>query len=62
MVLIFCEVKNKQKKTATGIGHYVNRLVPKNDIKLLSNEYKTSKIDNITAWNNKKIIDTLETY
>ena len=25
----------KQAKTATGTGHYVNRLVPKNDIKLL---------------------------
>ena len=34
LVLIFCEVKNKQK-TATGTGHWVNRLVPKNDIKLL---------------------------
>ena len=34
LVLIFCEVKNKQK-TATGTGHYVNRLVPKNDINLL---------------------------
>jgi hypothetical protein len=34
LVLIFCEVKNKQK-IATGTGHYVNRLVPKNDIKLL---------------------------
>ena len=34
LVLIFCEVKNKQK-TATGTGHYVNRLVQKNDIKLL---------------------------
>ena len=34
LVGIFCEVKNKQK-TATGTGHYVNRLVPKNDIKLL---------------------------
>ena len=34
MVLIFCEVKNKQK-IATGTGHCVNRLVPKNDIKLL---------------------------
>ena len=30
----FLEVKNKQK-TATGVGHYVNRLVPKNDINLL---------------------------
>ena len=28
LVLIFCKVKNKQK-TTTGIGHYVNRLVPK---------------------------------
>ena len=37
LVLIFCE-KNKQK-IATGTGHYVNRLVPKNDIKLLVNEY-----------------------
>ena len=34
LVLIFYEVKNKQK-TATGTRHYVNRLVPKNDIKLL---------------------------
>ena len=25
----------KQAKTATGTRHYVNRLVPKNDIKLL---------------------------
>ena len=25
----------KKQKTATGTGHYVNRLVPKNDIKLL---------------------------
>src|SRR3990170_389668 len=33
LVLIFCDVKNKQK-TATGTGHYVNRLVPKNIIKL----------------------------
>ena len=32
LVLISCDVKNKQK-TATGTGHYVNRLVPKNDIK-----------------------------
>src|SRR3990170_3139827 len=55
LVLIFCEVKNKQKR-ATGTGHYVNRLVPKNDIKLLVNVYKTCKIDNITAWNNKKNI------
>ena len=34
LVLISCGVKNKQK-TTTGTGHYVNRLVPKNDIKLL---------------------------
>ena len=34
LVLIFCDVKNKQK-TTTSIGHYVNRLVPKNDIKLI---------------------------
>ena len=32
LVLISCDVKNKQK-TTTGTGHYVNRLVPKNDIK-----------------------------
>jgi hypothetical protein len=30
LVLIFCE-----EKSSTGTGHYVNRLVPKNDIKLL---------------------------
>ena len=34
LVLIFYEVKNK-RKIAIGTGHYVNRLVPKNDIKLL---------------------------
>ena len=34
LVLIFCDVKNKQK-IATGTRHWVNRLVPKNDIKLL---------------------------
>ena len=34
LVLISYEVKNKQK-TATGTRHYVNRLVPKYDIKLL---------------------------
>ena len=28
LILIFCDVKNKQK-TTTGTGHYVNRLVPK---------------------------------
>ena len=32
LVLIYCVVKNMQK-TATGTWHYVNRLVPKNDIK-----------------------------
>ena len=32
LVLISCDVKNMQK-TVTGTGHYVNRLVPKNDIK-----------------------------
>ena len=34
LVLIFCDVRNKQK-TTTGTGHYVNGLVPKNDLKLL---------------------------
>ena len=34
LILIFYDVKNKQK-TSTGTGHWVNRLVPKNDIKLL---------------------------
>ena len=33
LVPIFWEVKNKE--TATHSGHYVNRLVRKNDIKLL---------------------------
>ena len=32
LILISCDVKNMQKK-ATGTWHYVNRLVPKNDIK-----------------------------
>jgi hypothetical protein len=32
LVLISCDVKNMQK-LATGTWHYVNRLVPKNDIK-----------------------------
>ena len=45
----------KMKKIGTSIGHYVNRLVPKNDIKLLQDDYKTSKIDNITTWNNQKL-------
>ena len=34
LILISCDVKNKQK-IATGTGHWVNRSVPKNDIKLL---------------------------
>ena len=34
LILISCDVKNKQK-TTTGTRHWVNRLVPKNDIKLL---------------------------
>ena len=34
LIGIFCEVKTK-KKTATRTWDYVNRLVPKNDIKLL---------------------------
>ena len=60
-VAIFCKVKNKQK-TATGTVHYVNRLVPKNDKKLLVNEYKTSKSETLIGWTIIKIIDTLETY
>ena len=36
LILIFCDVKNKQKTaTALGTWHWVNRLVPKNDMKLL---------------------------
>ena len=54
LVLISCNVKNIQK-TTTGTWHYVNRLVPKNDMKLLLNDCKTSKNDNITAWNDKKL-------
>ena len=34
LILISCDVKNMQE-TSTGTWHYVNRLVPKNDIKLL---------------------------
>ena len=34
LVLISCEVK-KEQKTTTGTGHYVNKLVLENDIKLL---------------------------
>ena len=54
MLLIFYNVKNKQK-TTTGTGHWVNRLVPKNYIKLLENDCKTSKNGNITAWNYQKL-------
>ena len=32
LILISCDVKNMDK-TTTGTWHYVNRLVPKNDIK-----------------------------
>ena len=34
LILISYNVKNKQK-IATTTGHWVNRLVPKNDMKLL---------------------------
>ena len=34
LILIFCDVKDMQKPT-TATWHYVNRLVPKNDINLL---------------------------
>ena len=34
LILISCDVKNMQK-TTTGTWHYVDRLVPKNDIKWL---------------------------
>ena len=34
LVFIFCKVKNKQKQQLA-LWHYVNRLVPKDDIKLL---------------------------
>ena len=34
LILIFYDVKDKQK-IATGTWHWVNRLVPKNDIKFL---------------------------
>ena len=34
LILISCDVKKKQT-TAIGTGHWINRLVPKNDIKLL---------------------------
>ena len=54
LIWIFCKTK-KGQKTGTGTGHYVNRLVPKNDIKLIGNHYKTSNIDHISAWNNQKL-------
>ena len=54
LILISCDVKNMQK-TTTSTWHYVNRLVPKNDIKWLYNDYKTSKIDNKTARNSQKL-------
>ena len=54
LIWIFCKSKTGQK-TATGTWHYVNRLVPKNDIKLIGNHSKTSKIDHISAWNNQKL-------
>ena len=40
------------QKTATGTWHYVNRLVPK-WYKMTIKDYKTSKNNNIIAWNNK---------
>jgi hypothetical protein len=54
LIWIFCKTKTGQK-TAAGTLHYVNRLVPKNDIKLIGNQSKTSKIDHITAQNNQKL-------
>jgi hypothetical protein len=54
LIWIFCKSKTGQK-TATGTWHYVNRLVPKNDINLIGNHSKISKIDHITAWNNQKL-------
>jgi hypothetical protein len=54
LIGIFCKSKIGQK-TATGTWHYVNRLVPKNDINLIGNHSKTSKIDHKTARNNKKL-------
>ena len=54
LIWIFCKSKTGQK-TTTSTWHYVNRLVPKNDIKLIGNHSKTSKIDHISAWNNQKL-------
>src|SRR3990172_10136101 len=54
LIWIFCKSKIGQK-TATGTWHYVNRLVPKNDIKLIGIHSKTSKIDHISARNNQKL-------
>ena len=60
LIYFSCDVKNMQK-IATSTGHYVTRLDPRNDIKLLVNVYKTSKIDR-NNMEQRKIIDTLETY
>ena len=38
-----------REKTGTGTGLWVNRLVPKNNIKVHSKAHKTSKMDNIIA-------------
>ena len=54
LIWIFCKSKTGQK-TATGTWHYVNMLVPKNDIKLIGIHSKTSKIDHKTAQNNQKL-------
>ena len=50
-ILISCDVKHG-KKQQLALGN-VNRLVPKNDIKWLYNDYKTPKIDNIIPWSNQ---------
>ena len=54
LIGIFCKSKTGQK-IATGTWHYVNRLVPKNDINLIGNHSKISKIDHKTARNNQKL-------
>jgi hypothetical protein len=54
LIWIFCKSKTGQK-TATGTWHYVNRVVPKNDIKLIGIHSETSKIDHKTARNNQKL-------
>jgi hypothetical protein len=55
LIGIFCKSKTGQK-TATGTWHYVNRLVPKIDIKLIGIHSKTSKIDHKIARNNQKLL------